>query len=200
MNQRALLCIFGIMGCLVSCTNDRDLSVAPTKTEPTPVFFREVNSTSYGFPGTPFYVSPLDSVIVVAVWEEVFSGDQLPETWVGICVGQYTDRTYSNFNLYIQQDVEVGPGSIVFVHHGIYAPGWLQPAFGPARTRTYLGAPIGEYALEFRYLGQTDEYRMTVTDSTIELLPIDTSHTRRYRSLYWRAHPNSPGVSAYRPK
>jgi hypothetical protein len=154
------------------------------------VLLEEVNPA--GFPALdPYVLLPLDSVIAVSVseWQDV--DDELDDRYVGVYVGQYTDRIYPACNFSIIQNVEVGEQAVVFHHIAIDEPFMQATALGPAFTGTYLGFLEGRHVLEFRYEDRIDTHLLTVTDSTLELNPLDTSYTRPDHRLYWRARPQS---------
>jgi hypothetical protein len=165
----------------------------PPPVEFTPVFVSEFNSYVNGN-GQPETVEPVEGVIVVDVREWYDKNGQVPKGLVGILIHQFTDQEFRYYDLTISQDAEVGPGYISFTNKGIIIPDIVADAFGPARTDSYLWISNGTYRLTFKIQDHLDTYALAMSDSTLELEPIDTLRTRPSHRLLWRARPNTFAV------
>jgi len=74
---------------------------------------------------------------------------------------------------------------------GIYEPRYCSMTFGPATSFSFLNISNGEYPLYFTYRNVTDKYKLTVTDSTIQIIKVFSQFTQPEFTLFWRCPSNS---------
>ena|SRR6267143_4318548 len=89
------------------------------------------------------------------------------------------DSIYPCMNYQIESDLQVQGRSIrVTMSGAIKAPQICLTALGPAVYRAALGIADGSYTLDFVRRGVTDRYVLNVTQSAIEITPLETHFTR----------------------
>jgi len=90
-----------------------------------------------------------------------------------------TDSIYNCINYELVHEADIQSDRIDITIEGIVLPeGICATAIGPARAKISLGIGSGEFDLRFTYDSQTDRYDISLSDSSIVVVPFDTSFTR----------------------
>ena len=102
-----------------------------------------------------------------------------------------TEKQYPNYNYEIRHKVTIFGNIISVKLNGIYKPPILLHAFGPATASSFLELSEGEYSLHFSDGSFVDQYRLTVTGSSIKVTKILARFTIPTLELYLRYPANS---------
>ncbi len=108
-----------------------------------------------------------------------------------IKLSMVTEEWYPCCNWSILSYLVVGKNRISVDLIGIYEPRYCSMSFGPATSFSFLNISNGEYPLYFTYRGVTDKYKLTVTDSTIQIIKVFSQFTQPEFTLFWRCPSNS---------
>jgi len=110
-------------------------------------------------------------------------------------MSQKTAFIYPNYNNSIAQDIKVSPGELEFSHKGVFFPDVQADAFGPATSRSSFKMETGVYRILFEYRDMTDRYDVTIDDSLVRIVQLDSNYTQSTHQLFWRYRPQSFAVS-----
>ena len=88
-----------------------------------------------------------------------------------------TEKIYGCINYSIVTRVLRLDKGISVVVYGISISNVCLTALGPARHEEFLNLPEGEYPLSFSYWGTTDRYKVKISDSSIEVVLIESNFT-----------------------
>ena len=102
-----------------------------------------------------------------------------------------TEKEYGCFNWSIDETFEVCGSELTLEIHGIHVPDVCLDAFGPATAAEKLELHNGIYTLSIENGDFTDQYAVSVTDSTLGLLGSDSTISRAEHTLFWRYPENS---------
>ncbi len=108
---------------------------------------------------------------------------------------QKTRFVYPNYNNSIDYDVDVSPGEIEFSHKGVFFPDIHQTAFGPATSSSSFRMENGVYRILFEYRDMRDRYDVTIDDTLVRIVQLDSNYTQSTHQLFWRYRPQSFAVS-----
>lgn len=89
-----------------------------------------------------------------------------------------TELIYGCMNYEIVYERDVLTDRIDVDLEGIHLPGGIcATALGPARAKIPLGITYSEFILNFTYDSSTDNYNVSIPDSLVVVVPIDTNFT-----------------------
>ena len=129
-------------------------------------------------------ISPVEQKIILTVAEQ-YPGPLTVQDPV-ISLSMRTEKTYGCINYHIAYDFfKVGNG-LNFKIFGVEIGEICLPALGPATANEFLHVDDGAYSMRITLRDLYDDYSLTVTDTTILLVPLDTSVSRVNGRLHWR--------------
>lgn len=135
----------------------------------------------------------IEGLLELSVVEAVPAGGGIPE----LVLSLQTAREFGCLGYQIEADLarETGADGESLLRLqllGISPPGGIcAQAFGPADLRQALPAERGRYTLRITYADQADVYALTITDSTVLLVPRQASFTNADTRLLLRRPPRS---------
>jgi hypothetical protein len=189
LSSYILVLAFGAVS--VSCGTEKHISSPQPVLSPRPELIPDLDNpgpdSSYGEMG------PLSGEVIISFTEghRYYSDVGAPVFFMY----QKTAFIYANYNYSIVQDISVSPGEIDFSHQGVFFPDVRLPATGPARARAAFRMANGDYRVSFEYRDVRDRYDITIDDTLVRIIQVDSNYTQSTHQLFWRYRPSSFAVS-----
>lgn len=102
-----------------------------------------------------------------------------------------TERIFGCSNYKIKYVLHQENNNIQIGILGIYLDNGCYTALGPAIAEIFLNISSGYYELSFNQWGFLDEYKLSLTDSSIKLIEDISSYTTPEYKMFWRYPPKS---------
>lgn len=129
---------------------------------------------------------PFEGNMQFAIYENYTSVNEGEEQVPQIFLSMRTEKEYGCCNYRIEGNIIIDDNAVSYEITGIRRPNTCLMAFGPAGYSAPLDISEGDCSLKFIHGERIDEYKIIITEESIQIEPIHNEFTNPRFNQYWR--------------